>query len=283
MTELGPLGPLDETFGHQIVETFATRRAGRPVVDREGVRDGRAATARSSSRSGWASTRTATCSTRTPACRAAASSGRCARAGELAPDVEPTGGRTDPLRRARAASARAVPLDAERRAADRRSSGSSRRRCRPCSRTRGAPPRRDVRLDADIVRYHQIGTALGLGRGRRRAHEITDDDVGLDARPLVGRALRGRRAARRRRAGARPDERRDDGLSWPMLLERPDGTPLRDAHQYQRHGFGDGERSSSRAGSSIPTAGASRSPRSCPKLASTRATGACSAARCTPR
>ena len=62
------------------------RRAVGPFVDREGVRDGvRAATARSSSRSAWASTRTATCMDAYAGVSARrASSGRCGRAASSA-------------------------------------------------------------------------------------------------------------------------------------------------------------------------------------------------------
>ena len=63
-----------------------------------------------------------------------------------------------------------------------------------------------LRLDADIVRYHQIGTATGWAEVDGTRFELDDDDVGVHPRPLVGRALHGRRAGGGRggRAPAEP-------------------------------------------------------------------------------
>ena len=172
MTTLGPLVPADETFHHQITDTFATVAQSRPVVDREGVRDGGA-----DGRLGPARVRHG----QVPEPRRArrvrrrvsrdASSGRCAPVARLRARRRAPRDRPDPLRGARAAAAPcASALDAERRACRSASSGRSPARCRAALEQPEHHRSRDgLRLDADIVRYHQIGTATGWVGGRRRA------------------------------------------------------------------------------------------------------------------
>ena len=67
------------------------------------------------------------------------------------------------------------------------------------------------RIDADIARYHHIGTAHGWVDVDGRAHRVRRRHVGVHPRSLVGRSVPGRRPDRRRRARAGADERRDDG------------------------------------------------------------------------
>ena len=57
------------------------------------------------------------------------------------------------------------------------------------------------RIDADIIRYHQGGTASGWVEIDGAAHRARRDDLGLDPRPLVGRPVPGGRAAPGHRAG----------------------------------------------------------------------------------
>ena len=83
------------------------------------------------------------------------------------------------------------------------STGCSRRCCRRTSRTApttrtGGPARPPTSCATTRSAW------LGVGRGRRRAHRDHPRHVGVDPRPLVGRALRRRRPAHRPRAGRRP-------------------------------------------------------------------------------
>ena len=137
------------------------------------------------------------------------------------------------------------------------------------------------RLDADIVRYHHTGTASGwveVDGVRTRAHRL-----GLDPRPLVGRALSGRHAARRCRADARcPTASRMLVLWCPVLCDAPGrhrGTRCTGTTNATRSATGPASRC--RAASSTPTAGASRSSRWCPTSRSATTTGASRAARST--
>ena len=85
------------------------------------------------------------------------------------------------------------------------------------------------RLDAEVLRYHQIGVASGWVEVDGVRTDYRTRHLVLDARPLVG-------GAAGRRHPARPISKRAAGpadlsfrFSWsPMLLERADGSVLRD-------------------------------------------------------
>ena len=241
MSTLGPLVPADETFNHQIVDTFATVGADRPRLDREGLRDGvrarRLPPARLRPRQvhepwrhgrlrGRVDGRPAVDGAGEPRARArprhhehrarsttrwSSRTGRC-------------GSRSSPTTRSRSASSGCFRS----RASHRCSSAHEQHR--------GAD---GYRLDADIVRYHQIGVGERMGRGGRRARRVRRHVLGLDPRPLVGRALHGGRA----RSPTCPSDRCPTGLSiltiWsPMLCERADGSRYGLHLYYQRHSLG---------------------------------------------
>ena len=96
--------------------------------------------------------------------------------------------------------------------------------------------RRGYRLDAEVLRYHQIGLASGWVDVDGERHEITPDewfstrdhswgirqDVGIPPSDVEG-------------AGAGAAARLSFRFSWsPMLLERPDGTRYAVHHQYRK-------------------------------------------------
>ncbi len=97
--------------------------------------------------------------------------------------------------------------------------------------------RRGNRLDADVLRYHQIGVASGWVEVDGVRTEITPDTWFSDPRPLVGRAPGRRHPADRHRRRARRGDS-TAGLSFrfswsPMLLERADGTVYAIHHQHR--------------------------------------------------
>ncbi len=86
-----------------------------------------------------------------------------------------------------------------------------------------------LRLDADIVRYHHIGTASGWVDVDGERTEL-DDVVGrVDTRPLVGRPLHGRRSGDRHRGPGSTEQRRyhRDVVADPLRAARRQ--PLRTA------------------------------------------------------
>ena len=99
--------------------------------------------------------------------------------------------------------------------------------------------RRGHRLDADVLRYHQIGIASGWVEVQGTRHEITPDawfstrdhswgvrqDVGIPPSDIEGAA----------RAGSPAASQLSFRFSWsPMLLERADGTAYAVHHQYRK-------------------------------------------------
>ena len=191
-------------------DTFATvaqsDRSWTEKVCAMAARHGRRDPAR---RSAWASTRTAACSTRTRASAA----GRAVDGPRQPPAVarrRATRRRADPLRGARAAAVDPVQPRRERRACRSRSSGRSRPRVPAALEQHEHHRSRDgLRLDADIVRYHQIGTASGWVEIDGERTELATT-LGVDPRPLVGRPLHGRRR-RPTTSRTRPARRRVDG------------------------------------------------------------------------
>jgi hypothetical protein len=101
--------------------------------------------------------------------------------------------------------------------------------------------RRGYRRDADVLRYHQVGTASGWVEIDGVRHEIIPDewfstrdhswgvrqDVGIPPVDVEG-------------AGAGAVAQLSFRFSWsPMLLERPDGSRYAVHHQYRKlHAFG---------------------------------------------
>ena len=180
---------------------------GRPVLDREGLRDGRRArrlvVARLRTRQVHEPQRARRLR------RRLAGNGAVDRPGESAAErrSRPHRRRPAPLRRARAVPAGAVPLRRQRRRPDRvrvdlrRCGPSAARASRRPALAAGLPPRRrGAALPPDRRR-------LGLGRGRRHPHRPRGDRVVLDARPLLGRAPGRRPPAhrpRRRQPARRP-------------------------------------------------------------------------------
>ena len=127
------------------------------------------------------------------------------------------------------------------------------------------------RVDADIARYHHIGTAHGWVEVDGERTEFADDtwvstrDHSWGVRYQVGVP------ADRPRARTGPDERRDDGdlVADPHDPRRRHA--LRPAHLLPApRASATGSASSCRAASSTPTGGASRTPRSFPSSTSTR-------------
>ena len=95
------------------------------------------------------------------------------------------------------------------------------------------------RLDADIVRYHHTGTATRLGRDRRHPHRVRRDHWV---------STRDHSWGVRYKVGEEPTDiaRRETppGVAilvlWcPILCERPDGSRYALHVYYQRHSFGD--------------------------------------------
>ncbi len=99
-----------------------------------------------------------------------------------------------------------------------------------------------LRLDADIVRYHQIGTGAGWVDIDGTRHELTTDtavstrDHSWGVRYMVGEPVRDVEDA------VRPTAVSSTVLWSPILCERPDGTRYGIHIYYQRHGIGGWQR-----------------------------------------
>jgi hypothetical protein len=99
-----------------------------------------------------------------------------------------------------------------------------------------------LRLDADIVRYHQIGTATGWADVDGARYELTDDtavstrDHSWGVRYMVGAPVDDVEDA------ARPSGVSTTVMWSPVLMERPDGSRYGIHTYYQRHSFGDWQR-----------------------------------------
>ena len=243
MTGLGPLGPLDELLAHQIVDTFATvsqsdrswteKICAMAAVDdgsislgfglgkypNRGVMDAYAGVSRGIEQ--WT----------VRASRELGADGDTAAVGPMRYEV------LEPMRHIRFALAAndAQPVSFEWVFEGVVPSVLGRT-------TRCIAPAHGRRIDADIARYHQIGTAHGWvdvagdrGRVRRR-------DMGLDPRPFVGRPVPGRRPDHGCGPRSGSDERRHDGDLVTGLDVRADGTHYGLHTYYQRHAFGDWQR-----------------------------------------
>ena len=93
-----------------------------------------------------------------------------------------------------------------------------------------------LRLDADIVRYHQIGTGAGWVEVDGARTEL-DGRRRVDEGPLLGRPLHGGRSGRPTcEDPARPSSVSTTVIWSPMLCERADGSRYGLHWYYQRHG-----------------------------------------------
>ena len=208
---LGPLVPADESFNHQITDTFATVVAVGSLVDREGVRDGvrRDGSLQLGFGIGQVPEPRRDGRVRGHLARRRAMDGsRVSR--ELAPDPDVTRRRRSTTRSSsRCGVIRFAPRPNDV-AADRASTGSSRPRCRRLSKTATPPEpadgcrarRRHRPLPPDRHR-------VGLGRGRRRRAPSSTTTRG--SRPATTRGACATRWARRpptSREPASPDGRR---------------------------------------------------------------------------
>ena len=112
------------------------------------------------------------------------------------------------------------------------STGSSRRRSRRSSRTaRTSGPA--TGSSAELVRYHQIGRCSGWIDIDGERDRDDPRDVGLDPRPLVGRALR-RGRSRRPTSSRRPRIRTGRTTSsGPRAARTPRRRPLRRVHGHE--------------------------------------------------
>lgn len=99
-----------------------------------------------------------------------------------------------------------------------------------------------LRLDADIVRYHQIGTAEGWIELNGTRHELTHDtavstrDHSWGVRYMVGTPVPDVQEA------PRPSSVSSTVIWSPILMERADGTRYGMHIYYQRHGIGGWQR-----------------------------------------
>ena len=99
-----------------------------------------------------------------------------------------------------------------------------------------------LRLDADIVRYHQIGTATGWAEvdGERieldESTSVSTRDHSWGVRYMVGAPVEDVEDA------ARPSRVSTTVIWSPILCERPDGTRYGMHTYYQRHAIGDWQR-----------------------------------------
>ena len=243
MTTLGPLVPADETFHHQIADTFATVSQS----DRSWTEKVCAMAARKDGTIGLGVRHGEVHEPRRARCvrRREPRDGAVDRALESPSRARRRAprDRSDPLRGARAAASwcgsRSRPTTWCRSA----SSGRSPGRCRVRSRTRSTTGRRDgLRLDADIVRYHQIGTAAGWVEVDGERHELDDAtsvstrDHSWGVRYQVGAPVADVEDA------PRPTSVSTTVIWSPMLLERADGTRYGLHLYYQRHGVAGWER-----------------------------------------
>ena len=134
----------------------------------------------------------------------------------------------EPLREVR------VGLEPNERAADRVRLDLRRRGAAVARGPRGRTCRTATASRRTSIRYHQTGTWLGLGGGRRQAHAIDARRVGLDARPLVGRAPRRGPPPTDLEHGDRPPNVSVFVIWNPMLMQRPDGTRYAIHHYLRR-------------------------------------------------
>ena len=99
-----------------------------------------------------------------------------------------------------------------------------------------------LRLDADIVRYHQIGTGSGWAEIDGTRYELTDDtcvstrDHSWGVRYMVGAPVEDVEEA------PRPSSVSTTVIWSPILMERPDGTRYGIHTYYQRHAIGGWQR-----------------------------------------
>ena len=99
-----------------------------------------------------------------------------------------------------------------------------------------------LRLDADIVRYHQIGTGSGWAEVDGTRYELTDDtavstrDHSWGVRYMVGAPVADVEEA------PRPSSVSTTVVWSPILCERPDGSRYGIHTYYQRHGIGGWQR-----------------------------------------
>ena len=207
--EDGPLVAADESFSHQIVETHARVVQSRPLVDREGLRDGRRARRIAAARRSGVGKYT---NRNVFDGYAGVSRGReqwtVRGSRRLSDEPGPHRRRArsdyevlEPYRRVRFACAPndVVPVVVR---VDLRGGGPaacSNARDRAAIAARVPPRRRRPALPPDRRRVR-------VGRGRRRAHRDDAGRVVLDARPLVGCAP-GRRPPAHRPRGRRPTGR----------------------------------------------------------------------------
>jgi hypothetical protein len=242
MTTLGPLGPADETFHHQITDTFATvaqsdRAWTEKVCAMAALRDGSIGLGFGMGKYVNRGVLDAYAGVSRGTEQWTVRSSR-----RLAPDVErtATGPITyevlEPLRVVRFALAEndVVPLSFE----------WTFTAAVPCALEEPEHHRsRDgLRLDADIVRYHQIGTAEGWVELDGTRYELDDAtsvstrDHSWGVRYQVGAPVADVEEA------PRPTSVSSTVLWSPLLLERPDGSRYGIHVYYQRHGIGGWER-----------------------------------------
>jgi len=99
-----------------------------------------------------------------------------------------------------------------------------------------------LRLDADIVRYHQVGTATGWAEVDGTRFELADDtavstrDHSWGVRYMVGAPVEDVEEA------PRPSSVSTTVIWSPILCERPDGSRYGIHTYYQRHGIGGWQR-----------------------------------------
>ena len=153
--------------------------------------------------------------------------------------------RADPLRGARADAAHPLRARGERRAAGLASSGPSKASCPRCSRTTRCTGRATARrIDADIARYHHIGTAHGWVDVDGDRTEFDRRHVGR--RRVITRGACGTRSVCRSTTSRprRCRRRRRRLVIWsPILMTRPDGSHYGAAHVLPtRTAFGDWQR-----------------------------------------
>ncbi len=109
-----------------------------------------------------------------------------------------------------------------------------------------------MRLDADIVRYHQIGVGSGWAEVDGERFELTNDTVvstrdhSWGVRYMVGAPVDDVEAA------PRPPNVASTILWSPMLCTRPDGSRYGIHTYYQRHGLGDWHRTELQGGIEHP-------------------------------
>jgi hypothetical protein len=242
MTSLGPLVPADETFHHQITDTFATvaqsdRSWTEKVCAMAAPRDGAFGLAFGMGKYPNRGVLDAYAGVSRGTEQWTVRSSR-----RLAPDVERTA--TGPIR-----YEVLEPLRVVRFALDANDVLPLRFEWTftsvvPCALEQPEHHRsRDgLRLDADIVRYHQIGTARGWVELDGSRYELDDDtsvstrDHSWGVRYMVGGPLTDVEEA------PRPASVSSTVLWAPMLCERPDGGRYGIHVYYQRHGIGGWER-----------------------------------------